>query len=95
MKRGNIRPTKSDVKNPKIWSDLKSKIQQSIIAKETTQNLEFDLQRLMKERKSMENQEDEDTDHLDYINNQIEETQRSLCDLTGMLFTTTWLSLVS
>ena len=49
------------------------------------------MQRLMKERKSMENQEDEDTYHLDYINNQIEETQRSLCDLTGMLFTTTWL----
>ena len=85
MKRGNIRPAKSDVKNPKIWGDLKSKIQQSIIAKETTQNLEFDLQRLMKERKSMENQEDENTDHLDYINNQIEETQRSLCDLTGIL----------
>ena len=53
------------------------------------------MQRLMKERKSMENQEDKDTDHLDYINNQIEETQRSLCDLTGMLFTTTWLRLVS
>ena len=47
------------------------------------------MQRLMKERKSMENEEDEDTDHLDYINNQIEETQRSLCDLTGMLLNIT------
>ena len=81
--RGNMRPVKNvDVKNPKIWGDLKSKIQQSIIAKETSQNLEFDLQRLMKERKSMESQPDQ-ADHLDYINNQIEETQQSLCDLTG------------
>ena len=38
--RGNMRPVKNvDVKNPKIWGDLKSKIQQSIIAKETSQNL--------------------------------------------------------
>ena len=36
----------------------------------------------MKERKSMESQPDQ-ADHLDYINNQIEETQQSLCDLTG------------
>ena len=80
-----MRPVKNvDVKNPKIWGDLKSKIQQSIIAKETSQNLEFDLQRLMKERKSMESQPDQ-ADHLDYINNQIEETQQSLCDLTGQL----------
>merc|ERR1711892_1132497 len=79
--KGNIRPVKNaDVKNPKIWGDLKSKIQTSIIAKETSQNLEFDLQRLMKERKSMESQPDQ-ADHLDYVNNQIEETQQSLCDL--------------
>lgn len=73
---------KSDAKNPKIWSELKTKIDQTILQRETSQKLEFEMQNLMKQRKSVE-EDGQDQDHLNYLNERIEEAQQTLCDLTG------------
>ena len=75
---------KSDAKNPKIWSELKTKIDQTILQRETSQKLEFEMQNLMKQRKSVE-EDGQDQDHLNYLNERIEEAQQTLCDLTGKL----------
>ena len=57
---GNIRPrdrlgSASDAKHTrKIWKDVRCKLESAILTKETTQSLEFELDRLLKERQAAE-----------------------------------------
>ena len=85
---GNLRPkqqSESKVKNTKIWKDVQHKLSDAIVTKEAIQTIEFDLQRLMTERKDVEaNAETADSDHIHYLNQRIEEAQTQLCDLEGI-----------
>ena len=81
---GNIRPKQSEskVKNIKIWKEVQHKLSDAIVTKEAIQTIEFDLQRLMTERKDAETN-NSDSDHIQYLNERIEEAQSQLCDLEG------------
>lgn len=81
---GNIRPKQSEskVKNTKIWKEVQHKLSDAIVTKEAIQTIEFDLQRLMAERKDAETN-NSDSDHIQYLNERIEEAQTQLCDLEG------------
>ena len=81
---GNIRPKQSEskVKNTKIWKEVQHKLSDAIVTKEAIQTIEFDLQRLMTERKDAETN-NSDSDHIQYLNERIEEAQTQLCDLEG------------
>lgn len=84
---GNIRPKQSEskVKNTKIWKEVQHKLSDAIVTKEAIQTIEFDLQRLMTERKDAETN-NSDSDHIQYLNERIEEAQSQLCDLEGWFY---------
>ena len=61
---------------------MQHKLSDAIVTKEAIQTIEFDLQRLMTERKDAETN-NSDSDHIQYLNERIEEAQTQLCDLEG------------
>lgn len=79
---GNVRPkqTESKVRNGKIWKDVQARLVDAILAKESMHTIEFDLERLMAERKQAES-EQSDTDHIQYLTQRIDEAQTQLCEL--------------
>lgn len=81
---GNIRPqTRSRVTFTKSWSHLQHKLRSAIAAKEATKDVENELEKLLSERKRLEDDKgSQNDDHIEYISERIQEAQSQLVELT-------------